>query len=186
MIELPLSRPDLGEEESAAAREAILSGWVTQGPRVRKFEGVFAARLGAPAAVAVSSCTAALHLALVAAGVGPGDCVITVSHSFIATANAIRHAGAEPWFVDVASDGNLDVGLLARDLSEEFVPDDRGLRLGPAGRARLTGNPDSCWKGRDPARCGRLGAILAVHQLGMPCDLARYPRFRTRCPGSGG
>jgi perosamine synthetase len=98
---IPVARPYLGEEEAAAAREAILSGWVTQGPHVAAFEEEFAAYVGAPYACAVSSCTAALHLALLAAGVRPGDEVITVSHSFIATANAIRYCGANPVFVDI-------------------------------------------------------------------------------------
>jgi perosamine synthetase len=82
---------------------------VTQGPEVAAFEHEFAAAIGAPHACAVSSGTAALHLALLAAGVGPGDEVITVSHSFIATANAIRYCGATPVFVDIQQDTyNLD------------------------------------------------------------------------------
>src|SRR3954470_22379832 len=98
---IPIAKPELGEEEAAAAREAILSGWVTQGPRVTAFEEAFAHSVGAPHACAVSNCTTALHLALHALGVGPGDEVVTVSHSFIATANAIRYCGATPVFVDV-------------------------------------------------------------------------------------
>src|SRR5947208_9686428 len=98
---IPIARPSLGEEEAAAAREAILSGWVTQGPQVAAFEEEFAAFVGAPHACAVSSCTTALHLALHALEVGPGHEVVTVSHSFIATANAVRHCGAEPVFVDI-------------------------------------------------------------------------------------
>ena len=92
----PDQQPTLGEEEAAAARQAILSGWVTQGPQVAAFEEEFAAYVGAPHACAVSSCTTALHLALHALGVGPGDEVVTVSHSFIATANAVRYCGATP------------------------------------------------------------------------------------------
>ena len=98
---IPVARPHLGEEEVSAARRAILSGWVTQGPEVAAFEREFADYVRAPHAVAVSSCTTALHLALLAVGVRPGDEVITVSHSFIATANCIRYCGALPVFVDI-------------------------------------------------------------------------------------
>jgi dTDP-4-amino-4,6-dideoxygalactose transaminase len=98
---IPVMRPWLGAEEAAAAAEAVSSGWVAQGPRVVEFEEAFAAAIGAGHAVAVSSCTAALHLALVVAGVGPGDEVVVPSLSFIATANSVRHAGAEPVFADV-------------------------------------------------------------------------------------
>lgn len=98
---IPVARPHLGEEEVSAAGRVILSGWVTQGPEVVAFEKEFAAFVRAPHACAVSSGTAALHLALRAVGVRPGDEVITVSHSFIATANSIRYCGALPVFVDI-------------------------------------------------------------------------------------
>jgi dTDP-4-amino-4,6-dideoxygalactose transaminase len=98
---IPVMRPWLGEEEAEAAAEAVASGWIAQGPRVREFEEAFAAAVGSPHAVAVSSCTAALHLALIAAGIGPGDEVIVPSLSFIATANAVRYVGARPVFADV-------------------------------------------------------------------------------------
>ncbi|MFZ4517981.1 MAG: DegT/DnrJ/EryC1/StrS family aminotransferase [Microthrixaceae bacterium] len=94
-------RPFLGEEEQRAAAEAVASGWIAQGPRVAEFETAFAAYLGAAHAVAVSSCTTALHLALVVAGIGPGDEVVVPSLSFIATANAARYVGAEPVFAEV-------------------------------------------------------------------------------------
>jgi dTDP-4-amino-4,6-dideoxygalactose transaminase len=100
---VPVARPHLGQEEVSAAERAILSGWVTQGPEVAAFEREFAAYVGAPHACAVSSGTTALHLALLAVGVHPGDEVITVSHSYIATANSIRYCGARPVFVDIDS-----------------------------------------------------------------------------------
>lgn len=110
---IPIVRPALGEEEAAAAREAILSGWVTQGPQVRAFEEEFAREVGAEHACAVSSCTAALHLALLALGVGEGDEVVTVSHSYIATANAVRYCGARPVFVDIdPATYNIDPTLI--------------------------------------------------------------------------
>lgn len=111
---LPVAKPELGEAEAAAARRAILSGWVTQGPEVEAFECEFAAYVGAPHACATSSCTTALHLALLALGISAGDEVVTASHSFIATANAIRYTGAVPVFADVdLRTGNLDADQVA-------------------------------------------------------------------------
>src|SRR5271157_2908227 len=110
---IPIARPSLGEEEAEAARRAILSGWITQGPEVAAFESEFASWVDARYACAVSSCTTALHLALHALGVGPGDEVVTVSHSYIATANAVRYCGARPVFVDIdPRTFNMDPGLL--------------------------------------------------------------------------
>jgi dTDP-4-amino-4,6-dideoxygalactose transaminase len=106
---LPIAVPYLGEEEAAAAHEAVLSGWVTQGPKVAEFERRVADYCGAAHGVAVTSCTTALHLALLALDIGPGDEVICPSMSFIASANAIRHAGATPVFADIDRDTyNLD------------------------------------------------------------------------------
>ena len=133
---IPIAMPVLAEEEADAARAAVLSGWVSQGPQVAAFEREFAAFVGAPFACAVSNCTTALQLALTALDIGPGDEVITASHSFIATANSIRNQGAVPVFVDVDPETyNIDPGRLA----DAMTP--------------------------------RTRAIIAVHQMGMPCDL---------------
>ena len=98
---IPIAKPLLGEAEAEAAKRPILAGWVTQGPEVAAFEKEFAEYVGAQHACAVSNCTTALHLALLAVGVQPGDEVITVSHSYIATANSIRYCGAVPVFIDI-------------------------------------------------------------------------------------
>ncbi len=114
MNEIPITRPHLPGGEAAAVAEAIASGWVSQGPRVREFEEAFAARVGAAAAVATTSCTTALALALHVSGVGPGDEVVVPSLSFIATANAVWHCGARPVFADVdPRTYNLDAAAAA-------------------------------------------------------------------------
>lgn len=134
---IPIARPLLGEPEALAAAEVVRSGWLSQGPQVAAFEREFANAVGARYACAVSNCTTALHLALLVAGVTPGDEVITASHSFIATANVIRQCGATPVFVDIDPlTYNLDPALI------------------------------------EAAITPRTRAILCVHQIGLPCDLA--------------
>jgi dTDP-4-amino-4,6-dideoxygalactose transaminase len=117
--EIPFSRPEFDESEARAVADVLASGWVSQGPKVEQFEELFAERIGVRHAVATTSCTTALHLALVVAGVGPGDEVICPSYSFIATANAILYAGATPVFADVEPDTwNLD----PRDVEKRVTP----------------------------------------------------------------
>jgi dTDP-4-amino-4,6-dideoxygalactose transaminase len=107
--EIPLSRPDFDEAEARAVADVLASGWVSQGPRVARFEEAFAARVGARYGVATTSCTTALHLALRLANIGPGDEVVCPSYSFIATANAILYVGATPVFADIDPDTwNID------------------------------------------------------------------------------
>jgi perosamine synthetase len=142
---IPIAKPLIGRSEADAASRAIMSGWLTQGREVAAFEREFAAAVGAPYACAVSSCTTALHLALLAAGVQPGDEVVTVSHSFIATANVVRYCGATPIFVDIEPGTfNIDAARIEQALST------------------------------------RTRAILCVHQLGMPCDLAAIAAIARR------
>lgn len=119
LARIPVMVPWLGEEEAAAAAEAVRSGWVAQGPRVAEFEKAFAAEVGAAHGVAVSSGTAALHLGLVALGIGAGDEVVVPSLSFIATANAARYVGATPVFADVdLATGNLTPATIEAVLTE--------------------------------------------------------------------
>jgi dTDP-4-amino-4,6-dideoxygalactose transaminase len=110
---LPIAKPIVNEREVDAVRRVIKSGWLSQGPEVAAFEREFAEYVGTPFACAVSNCTCALYLALLAVGVLPGDEVITVSHSFIATANAVRYCGATPVFVDIdLGTYNIDPALI--------------------------------------------------------------------------
>jgi dTDP-4-amino-4,6-dideoxygalactose transaminase len=114
MSRVNVMKPWLGEEEAAALAEVIASGWVAQGPRVAAFEAAFAEAMQADHAVAVSSCTTGLHLALLVAGIGPGDDVVVPSFSFIATANAVVYVGARPVFADVDPvTGNLTAETVA-------------------------------------------------------------------------
>src|SRR3954463_11688355 len=106
---IPIAQPFLTQEEAQAAYDTILTGWITQGPKVQEFEEKFAAYTGARYAVAVSNCTTALHLALIVAGIGAGDEVVCPSMSYIATANAIKYVGATPVFAEVQKETyNLD------------------------------------------------------------------------------
>jgi dTDP-4-amino-4,6-dideoxygalactose transaminase len=111
---IQISIPCTGEEEWHAVREPLMSGWLTQGPKVAEFERAFAARHRVEHALAVTSCTTALHLALAGLGIGPGDEVIVPSFTWVATANVILYCGASPVFVDVdPATFNLDIAQVA-------------------------------------------------------------------------
>ncbi len=117
-IIVPFHRPCLGPEEEAEVIDTLRSGWLTTGPKTKRFEKEFAAYTGAKHAIAVNSCTAALHTSLVALGIGPGDEVITTPITFASTANVIEHVGAKPVFVDVEPDTlNLNPALLEQAIT---------------------------------------------------------------------
>jgi perosamine synthetase len=123
---IPIAKPYLTTEEAQAAYDTILTGWITQGPRVAEFEEKFAAYTGAKYAVAVSNCTTALHLAMIVAGIGPGDEVICPSMSYIATANAIKYTGAKPIFAEVLAENyNLDPA----DTEKKITPNTKAILL---------------------------------------------------------
>ncbi len=112
-MKIPISKPYFGEEEKLAVQEPLETGWVVQGPKVAQFERLFAEYTGARFAVATTSCTTALHLALVASGIGPGDEVIVPAFTWVATANVVEMQGARPVFVDIELDTfNIDAALI--------------------------------------------------------------------------
>jgi len=117
-MDVPFAKPWFGGGETEAVGEVLASGWLTQGPRVEEFERAFAARVGAPEAVATTNCTTALQLSLYVSGVGPGDEVIVPSLSFIATANAVWQCGATPIFADIdPATCNLDPASAERAIT---------------------------------------------------------------------
>ncbi|MCG6498930.1 DegT/DnrJ/EryC1/StrS aminotransferase family protein [Kitasatospora sp. A2-31] len=187
---IPVMLPWLGEEEAAAAAEAVRSGWVAQGPRVAAFERAFAEHLGVPHAVAVSSCTTALHLALIGAGVGPGDEVVVPSLSFVATANAVTYVGAVPVFADVdPASGNLTAAtvepLLTARTKAVVAVDQGGVPVDLDGIRALV-EPRGATVVEDAA-CGA-GSVYRGRPVGATAAIAAYsfhPR-KVLTTGEGG
>jgi dTDP-4-amino-4,6-dideoxygalactose transaminase len=114
---IPYHKPSIGEEEIAEVAATLRSGWLTTGPRTFQFEREFREYVQAPFALAVNSCTAGLHLALAALGMGPGDEVITTPLTFCATVNTIMQVGATPVLADIGEDGNIDPYSATRKLT---------------------------------------------------------------------
>jgi dTDP-4-amino-4,6-dideoxygalactose transaminase len=146
---LSFSPPSLGEEEIAEVIDTLRSDWITTGPKVRRFEQEFAAFTGAPAALALSSCTAALHVALATLRVGPGDQVISTPMTFCSSIHVIEHVGAQPLLVDVQPDTlNIDPGRVAEAAERQ------GSNVK-----------------HQAERIRRVAAILLVHLYGQPCEM---------------
>lgn len=159
---LLVAEPCLGSEEKAALLEVIDGGWITMGERVQAFERAFAAAHGAEDAVAVSSCTAGLHLILHALGLGPGDEVLVPSLTFVATANCVLHVGATPVFVDIASPGLPLMSL--EDAAARCTRRTRAVIL--VHFAGYLADPEP-WR----AFCAERGLVLvedAAHASGLP------------------
>jgi dTDP-4-amino-4,6-dideoxygalactose transaminase len=139
---LPFSRPCIGEEEIAEVADTLRSGWITTGPKVKRFEQEFAAAVGAPAALGLNSGTAALHVALATLGIGPGDAVITTPMTFCSGVHVIEEVGARPVLVDVEPDTlNIDARKV-RSTLEKLTREREDIKV-----------------------------ILPVHLYGHPCDI---------------
>ncbi len=173
---IPVMKPFFGPEEAEAAAAAVSSGWVAQGPRVAEFEAQFAAKVGAKHGVALSSCTAGLHLALVVLGIGPGDEVVVPSLSFIATANAVRYVGATPVFADVElATGNLTPATIERvktDRTRAVVLVHQGGVPADVAAVRALCEPAGIAIVEDAA-CA-IGATIEGAQIGAHTDLVVF------------
>ena len=140
---LPFSLPSIGEEEIAEVIDSLRSGWITTGPKTKRFEEAFREYIGAKHAIAVNSCTAGLHIALTALGIGPGDAVISTPMTFCSSIHVIEHVGARPILVDVEPDTlNIDPERIEEEL-----------------------------KSQTPNSKSKIRAVLPVHYGGQPCDL---------------
>ncbi len=155
---IPIARPYFTGEETELIAEVMKTGWVCQGPMVARFEETVARYTGARYAVASSSCTTALHLAMLVNGIGAGDDVICPSYSFIATANGITYSGATPQFVDI-DPATLNIDPAA---AEAFIEANYTADL----RNKKTGN--------------KLKGILIVHQIGIPADIDTFKQLADR------
>ena len=154
---LVFGKPCLGEEEEREVLDTLRSGWIGTGPKALRFEQMFAEYVGCKHALAVNSCTAALHLSLIAAGIKPGDEVITSPLTFAATANVAVHAGARPVFADIdpstlnIAPGNIERAITPRTRAVTVVHFG-GL---PCQMAEITGDRPPAQTGSDRRRCAR-------------------------------
>lgn len=164
---LPFALPDLDQTELLQIQEALESGWITTGPKVRQFEAEFAAAVGAKQGIAVNSCTAAMHLALEAIGLQAGDFVLTTPYTFAATAEVVRYFNATPVFVDVEPETlNIDPQRLAETITDLqlYLATKRTPKTAAVASAVANATGQS-------VKPGKLKAIIPVHFAGLPADL---------------
>lgn len=158
MRKIPVTKPYFTEEEARAAAEALASGWVAQGPKVAEFEKEIASHEGVAEGVATTSCTTALHLAMVANGLGAGMDAIAPAFTFVATENAIVTTGATPVMVDIHQETfNVDTDALVRKIETDYEKQDGVLKN------KKTGN--------------RLWGLVPVHEFGLCCDIHEVNRL---------
>ena len=189
-MKIPITKPLFGDEERANIQQPLESGWVVQGPFVKQFEDRFATFVGAPDAVATSSCTTALHVALVALGVKPGDEVIVPAFTWISTANVVEYLGARPVFCDVDLETfNIDVGCIESLVTPQTVGIIPVHLFGlPADMAAILALADQCglWVVEDAA-CA-FGARYRGRHVGLLGDVGCFsfhPR-KSITTGEGG
>ena len=184
------SRPAIGEEELAAVADAMRSGWLSCGPRVKEFESHFARFVGARHAVAVNSCTAALHLSLLASGIGPGDEVVTTPLTFCATANAVLHTGATPVFADIdVLSMNIDPAAVEAAITPKtraILPVHFGGRPAPMREMRRLARARGLALIDDAAHC--VDATIGGDRIGTLADFTCFSFYATKnlSTGEGG
>lgn len=170
---IPFHQPDIDDDDIQAVVDTLRSGWLTTGPQVKRFEEAFCAYTGSPHAMAVNSCTAAMHLALAALGIGPGDAVITTPYTFVATTEAILYVGATPVLVDVREkDFNLDPQRI-----EQVLESREGARVRAILPVHVAGHPCAMPEIMDLAeRYGLLVVEDAAHALEAAIATPHSPR----------
>jgi dTDP-4-amino-4,6-dideoxygalactose transaminase len=190
IVVVPFSPPDIGGAEIAEVIATLESGWLSTGPRVHRFEEAFASYVGARHAIALNSCTAGLHLSLLAAGVGPGDEVITTPLTFCATANVIIHCGATPVFADVdPKTGNLDPEAAASAITSRtraLIPVHYGGRPVNSTAFQIIARRHGLSTIEDAAHC--VEGVSMGRKIGTAADFTCFSFYATKnlTTGEGG